>query len=293
MKSHVHPLADVVQRVRRGKLIALSILLQLGLPGAIAAQRAGIERLFPAEPAGYVTDAAGVIDPARTRDIERRIADLRSATGAEIAVVTLPTIGDYAPVDVAVAIGRAWGVGAKAAVGDPTRNAGVVVLLVPRRDNDPNSGHIFIATGRGIEGIVPDAVAGRIRDRMVPALRQGDYGAGLLTGVEALSERITAGLSGARPTEEARRATWRRLLPLLIILVVIVVLVLVVASTQGGRRGSRRPPPRRSRRRPRPRIYWGGGWGRGGGFGGGGFGGGFGGFGGGGGFSGGGAGGRF
>jgi len=284
-------------KLSRRKLIALSILLQLVPRASALAQRSGIEQLFPAGPTGYVTDVAGVLDPASTRDIEGRIAALKSTTGAEIAVVTLPTIGDYAPVDVAVTIGRAWGVGAKAVIGDPTRNTGVVVLLVPRRNDDPNSGHIFIATGRGVEGFVTDAAAGRIRDRMIPELARGDYGAGLLTGVVALSDRITDGLSGVQPTGEGRRATWRRLLPLIIILVVVaVILLFLVARRAATQPIGPSPRRRRPRVRTRPRIYWGGRWGGGGGFGGGGFGGGgggFGGFGGGGGFSGGGAGGRF
>ena len=49
------------------------------------------------------------------RRAEARITDLaerlRAATGAELAVVTLPTIGDRDEADVALAIGRAWGVG--------------------------------------------------------------------------------------------------------------------------------------------------------------------------------------
>ncbi len=82
--------------------------------------------------------------------------------------MTLPTIGDYAASDVALEIGRAWGVGATARVGDERRNAGVVVLLVPKSGDRP--GRIFIATGRGVEGIVTDAGAGRIRDLMRPQL---------------------------------------------------------------------------------------------------------------------------
>ena len=49
----------------------------------------------------------------------------------------------------ALAIGREWGVGAAAAVGDRARNAGVVVLLVPRETSQDGSGHISIQVGRG------------------------------------------------------------------------------------------------------------------------------------------------
>jgi uncharacterized protein len=273
-----------------------TILLALALQGAAAplpAQRGAIAELFPARPTGFVTDAAGALDPGAVGRLEALAERLKNATGAELAVVVLPTIGDRAAVDVAVAIGRAWGVGSAAAVGDPRRNAGLVILLVPRRENDPSSGQIFIATGQGLEGIVTDLRAGRVRDLMRPALSRGDYAAGLETGVGALAGLIaremgvsdSALLAGDRLRDDDNGGD--RIggtLQTIFIIVFIIVVLLAQGSTRRGRgrRGG---------------GWWGGGFGGGfgggmGGFGGGG-GGGFGGFGGGGGFSGGGAGGRF
>jgi uncharacterized protein len=270
-------------------------VLQLLLAPALVRAQAGIDSLFPPRPAGYVTDVAGAVDATSAAAIDSIAERLRAATGAELAVVTLPTIGEYAAVDVAVAIGRAWGVGRAAEIGDPRRNAGLVVLLVPRREGDPNSGQVFIATGQGLEGFVTDAAAGRVRDLMLPEFRMQQYGAGLLRGTRALAALVARGMGVTdtvltRSVEESGRRPGR--IPSGVIVLVIVLAFLLVpimfGSAMGGRRG---------RRRGRRTVYWGGPgrWG-GGGFGGGGFGGGgggFGGFGGGGGFSGGGAGGRF
>ncbi|MGH7535131.1 MAG: TPM domain-containing protein, partial [Gemmatimonadales bacterium] len=131
----------------RRKATALIAGLQLAFACLVWAQDAQIRALFPAQPAGHVTDAANVLDPTSAAEIESLAERLRGATGAEIAVVTLPTIGNYDAAQVALAIGRAWGVGARAEVGDQRRNAGLVVLLVPRRPDDPNSGHIRIEVG--------------------------------------------------------------------------------------------------------------------------------------------------
>jgi uncharacterized protein len=267
----------------RAKGIALAAVLQL-IATVLPAQDAGIDSLFPAKPVGYVNDFASVIDPASAASMEDLLARLRSATGAEIAVVTLPTIGDYSPNDVGVRIIRRWGIGAKADIGDPRRNAGLAVLLVPKRADTPNSGKIYVSVGQGLEGVITDAEAGRVSDLMLPDLREGRYGAGLETGVKSLvgtiaraygvTDSTLAGATPAQPTTSPISG----LMPYLPLLLFILFIVL---ANSGRRRGRR--------------VYWGGGpWiggGWGGGFGGGGFGGGgFGGFGGGGGASGGGAG---
>ena len=275
-------------RGTRAKATALLAALQLTASLA-GAQSPGIDRLFPAQPVGYVNDFASVIDPGSAAAMEDLITRLRSATGAEMAVVTLPTIEDYAPSDVGVAIIRRWGIGAKAQVGDVRRNAGLVLLLVPRKEGVPNSGKIYVAVGQGLEGIVTDAESGRVSDLMLPELREGKYGPALLTGTRALAARIAqaygvtdsslATAPAAPPAESVPpRSLFRALFPILFFL------VFLALSNRGRRR--------------RGGIYWGGpwiggGWGGGGGFGGGGFGGGgggFGGFGGGGGASGGGGG---
>jgi uncharacterized protein len=272
----------------RAKVIALLTGLQLAA-GALAAQGTDVGSLVPARPTGYVTDVAGIVDEvaeARITDLAER---LRATTGAEMAVVTLPTIGERDETDVAREIGRAWGVGAAAEIGDPRRNAGIVLLVVPRQGGRPGTGRVRIEVGQGLEGIVTDAVAGRIRDLMGDRLAGEDYSGAIQGGVEALAGIIARGfgvsdttLTNARPAAEPRgtRGSPVGALPILLF-----ILFLVLSGAMGGRRRRRR------------NAFWVGPWiggGFGGGWGGGGFGGGgFGGFGGGGGFSGGGAGGRF
>jgi uncharacterized protein len=279
----------------RAKAIALRAALQLILAGtgllpasSLPAQGVGADTLFPPQPVGYVNDLASVIDAESAAQMSDLIERLRNVTGAEIAVVTLPSIGTQDAAQVALAIGRRWKVGSKGEIGDPRRNAGLVLLLVPRREGDPNSGQIRIEVGQGLEGIVTDAEAGQVRDQMRPDLASGLYGKGLLLGVRSLASRIAKGYGVTDsaltayqpPATPGGETTTQSLLPLLLF----ILFILMVSGAFGGRR------------RRRSGIYWGGpwiggGWGGGGGFGGGG--GGFGGFGGGGGFSGGGAGGRF
>jgi uncharacterized protein len=268
------------------KAIALLTGLQL-IAGALAAQESEVRSLFPARPTGFVTDVAGIVDEAAEARITSLAERLRATTGAEIAVVTLPTIGDRDEAQVALEIGRAWGVGAKAEIGDERRNAGLVLLVVPRQDGRPGTGRVRVEVGQGLEGIVTDVTAGRVRDLMGERLAREDYSGAVQLGVEALAGHIARGfgvsdtaLTNVRPVRAPRDGGS----PLGALPILLFILFLLLSGAMG----------RRGRRRRRG-VYWGGpwigggGWGGGGGFGGGGFGG----FGGGGGFSGGGAGGRF
>lgn len=279
-------------RETRRKAIALLAVLQLTTVARGLAQSPDVERLFPAQPVGMVNDFASLVDPATRDSLDDLLTRLRGATGVEVAVVTLPTIDDRDEGEVALTIGRRWGVGGRADVGDPRRNAGLVLLVVPRQNHQPGTGHVRIEAGNGLEGIVTDAASGQIRrEVMGPLLSQEQYGPAIAAGVRALTGIIARGYGVTDSTlaaaplpvggAPAPGAHFMSFLPILLFI------LFVILANRGGRRR---------------RVYWGGGpwiggggWG-GGGWGGGGFGGGgggFGGFGGGGGFSGGGSGGRF
>jgi uncharacterized protein len=273
----------------RAKATALLAVLQLIAAANLRAQTRAVDTLFPPQPVGYVNDFAGLLQPAEAADLETLLRQLQSATGAEVAVVTLPNIGEQSEADVAREIGRRWRIGAKTAIGDPRRNAGAVLLVVPRQNHQPGTGHVRLETGQGLEGIVTDAAAGQIRrDVMGPDLEREAYGPAIQKGARVLTSLIARGYGvsdsaltayrlPATPEGDSRTGN---VLPILLF----ILFMLLASGAFGGRRRRRRG------------VYWGGpwiggGWGSGGGFGGGG--GGFGGFGGGGGFSGGGAGGRF
>ena len=63
--------------------------------------------------------------------MQRVIDDVRAKSGGEIVVVTLPDLGGRPIEEVSLAIGRQWKVGQNGKPGDPARNTGVIILLVP------------------------------------------------------------------------------------------------------------------------------------------------------------------
>ena len=248
-------------------------------------------------PVGLVNDFAHVIPADNVDHITKVAQDVRSKSRGEIAVVTLPDIGDRAPADVALQIGRAWKVGKIGAPGDPTRNAGAVILVVPKETSSNGHGHCFIATGQGAEGFITDANAGDICRDATPLFIRRDYGKAieLITDLTAqrfadefhfaLDTTLVAAVPVASPVHVGDQVGGISPAVLFLILLAIYLLFSAVARRASGGRGPRGCLP--------IIVPFGGGWGGGGGWsggGGGGGGGGFGGFGGGGGFSGGGGG---
>ncbi len=245
-----------------------------------------------------VVDAANVLNPDQVDRINRLIFAVKARSGGEIVVVTMPDIRGVESADVALRIGREWKVGEAAAVGDRTRNLGVVVLVVPKETASDGRGQISILTGQGAEGFITDGTTGDIRREAIPYFQQRDYGSALELVATRLSQRFATefGFSLDSALIDSRFAARSRpqgsgggIPPqALLVLFIIVFLLLSASANRTTRRGclyaltAEAMTPRR-----RGGSWGGGGWG-GGGFGGGG-GGGFGGFGGGGGFSGGGS----
>jgi len=187
-------------------------------------------------PRGFVNDFAGVLAPRAVARLDSVIAGLHARTDAEIVVVTLRDLGGRPAADVALHIGRAWGVGARGEAGDPRRNLGVVILLKPLENGRPGTGELFIATGRGAEGVLPDARVGRIRDAMVPYLAREDYAAGLGLGVDSVAAALAEAVAGAPDSGTATRRTGPPLALIVGLILVLFIMVQVVRAVSEPRK---------------------------------------------------------
>jgi uncharacterized protein len=130
------------------------------------------------QPQGYVSDFAGVIDPASKAQLEAYGGVVEQSTGAQMALVTVASLEGEPIEDVANTIFRAWGVGQKG------KNEGILLLLSigDRRTR--------LEVGYGLEPILPDGLAGSILREMRTALRQGDYGDAMMAAAETMGSAI-------------------------------------------------------------------------------------------------------
>ena len=130
------------------------------------------------KPEGYVSDFAHAIDPASKAQLEAYCGTVEQATGAQMALVTIPSLEGEPIEDVANTIYRAWGVGQKG------KNEGILLLLAvgDRRNR--------LEVGYGLEPILPDGFSGSVLREMRPALRQQQYGEALKAAGETIGATI-------------------------------------------------------------------------------------------------------
>jgi uncharacterized protein len=161
----------------------------------------GITRFIPQSPSpnGFIADVPGVVPSGAKASVNEQIRVLQDSGYGDIGIAIVPSIGDYQPYEVGLAIYRTWRIGRVDAIGSARRDLGVLLLIVPKELAPDNNGHCWISTGTGAEGIITDAVSARIcTDRIIPHLRTRDYGAALAAGVDAIAERLRGdeGLAG-------------------------------------------------------------------------------------------------
>ena len=108
-------------------------------------------------PQGWVNDFASVISEPYRNKLQALIVELEEKTGAEITVVTMPSIAPDDEVSFARKLFDTWKPGKKG------KDNGVLVLLAIKERR------WRIETGYGVEGILPDGLCGAIgRTYMVP-----------------------------------------------------------------------------------------------------------------------------
>jgi len=220
---------------------------------------------FPEKPnpPKIVNDLANLFSPSEVQALETKLVGYNDSTSTQISVVTITSIGNYDAADYAFQLGEKWGIGQKG------KNNGVLVLVAKEQHKT------FIATGRGVEAYLPDAICKRIVSQIINVqFKQGNFYKGIDEGTTAMFGYLTGEFKADAKSEKKRGNNW-----IIIVVFIIIFILIKLSNRNGGGGGGYR------------RTFGGGGFipfpmggfgsGSGSGFGGGGSSGGFGGFGGG------------
>jgi len=132
------------------------------------------------KPSGFVNDFAKVMKAKDADAVESLAAAVKEKTGAELALVTVDSYAPYATIsDYSIALAEAWG------VGERNKDNGIILVLAMTERE------VRIEVGYGLEGAIPDSVAGRILDTVViPAFQNDDFSGGLREGCRAIAAYV-------------------------------------------------------------------------------------------------------
>ncbi|HWR32870.1 MAG TPA: TPM domain-containing protein, partial [Chitinophagaceae bacterium] len=144
---------------------------------------AQIDKVIPKKPnpPKLVNDFTGTLTQYQVTALENKLVAYDDSTSNQIAVVIIPTTGDYSVEEVGLEIIRRWGVGNK------DKNNGIV-LLIAKDDRK-----LRIEVGYGLEGAIPDVTAKSIIENEIkPGFKEGNYYRGIDLGTDAII-KATAG----------------------------------------------------------------------------------------------------
>lgn len=226
MKFHLGPKI----RIRPKYLVSMALLLGLWLNGPLVTGQDVPSRPSPPR---LVNDLAGILNQSQVDRLERKLVAFNDTTSNQIAVVIVKSLHGYDKAQLAYQIGEDW------QVGQGKFNNGIVVLVKPKTST--SRGEAYIATGYGLEGIIPDATASRIvNNEMIPYFKNNQYYQGLDQATNVLMELAAREYSYQTYDDQTSGSPIGVFLPFFIILLVYF-LVLRRRSrvySVGGRRSS-------------------------------------------------------
>lgn len=120
------------------------------------------------DPPRLVNDFSNTLSDVELSNLERKLLAYNDSTSTQVTIVMIRSVGPYDISDYAFQLGDKWGIGQK------DRDNGLLILAAMEDRK------VFIATGYGLEGVIPDILAKRIVEQLiVPNFRMGNYYEGL------------------------------------------------------------------------------------------------------------------
>jgi len=167
-------------RRRRWVGAALPLLLALAVSAPAQPAADGAQGLQPVPAlSARVTDLTGTLTAGQQNALEQKLAAFESAKGSQLAVLIVATTHPEEIEEYSIRVVDAWKLGRK--------NVDDGALLLVAKDDH----RVRIEVGRGLEGVLTDALSNRILDETVkPAFRQGNYYGGIDAGLDQMMKLI-------------------------------------------------------------------------------------------------------
>src|SRR5690606_35559437 len=141
----------------------------------VNAQKSAVDILTGGKPKTLVNDYAHTMSAMQVEHLEAKLVAYNDTSSVQIAVVTLNTLGNQEIVMYATKLGNKWG-------NRQAETDNGALIMAAMQDHK-----VFIATGRGVEGVLTDALASDIvKNIITPAFKQGNFYRGFDGAADAI-----------------------------------------------------------------------------------------------------------
>ena len=220
---------SLTRRVLKTAFLWLGLVVAFAASHAIGSAQSLDKTLDALQPHGYVNDFAGVLAPQTVQSLTLLCGQVDQRAHAQIAVITVKSIGDEDIDDFVNKLEERWKVGAKGT------DRGILIFLAV-------DDHKYrIEVGYGLEGILPDGKVGGIGRQMVPYLRQQDYNSALILATTSIAQVIAtdAGVKldpqwNPQPSQQESQAKPLTLGQIIIGGIFLILFLIFIAKAGGG-----------------------------------------------------------
>lgn len=161
----------------------------------------------------YINDYTGTISKQGLDYFVKAGTQVEQATGAQAIVVVIPSTEGIPIEDYAIKLFRSWG------IGHAEEDNGLLILLATQDQK------WRVEVGRGLEGIIPDALSNRIMSTIAkPEFIEGRYEEGLIKAYDSFNTVLFEEY-GVTPSTKAEPHKQTAIAPLIIILLLLDVLL--------------------------------------------------------------------
>ncbi|MGL4363813.1 MAG: TPM domain-containing protein [Bacteroidales bacterium] len=128
-------------------------------------------------PHRLVNDFSAILSLQEQQLLEQKLRAYHDSTSTQIYVITISDTHGYTLAQLSPEFFKQWGIGQK------DKNNGILLLIKPKVGRE--FGDVFLGTGYGMEGVLPDAYCKRIIEEvMLPNFRENRYFKGINNSVD-------------------------------------------------------------------------------------------------------------
>ncbi|MEA3317645.1 MAG: TPM domain-containing protein [Bacteroidota bacterium] len=180
----------------------------------------------PLDPPRIVNSYVKFLSNSEEQNLEQKLRRFNNSESTQISIAIVDNLQGYDKSSYAFRLAEKWGIGQEG------KDNGILILVKTKTNN--SKGEVFIATGYGLESVIPDAIAKRIVEKeIIPNFRKGLYFNGLNEATNTLISLST----GKFTADDYIKATGSSKAPFPISIVFIFI---IIFSIFGRVRGARR-----------------------------------------------------